>query len=242
MPTLTTNNGRLANQIFRNMATSFIAEKHDLLVEYSSYELIQSLGIELFVGKHDYPNTLTLTDDNFFDIYETSDLQTNLNPNLNYFQTTQISKWIYQHLYDNKDKIMAVNPYGERYNNNNDVLIHIRLTDVAHLNPGISYYLKAISGISFDRLFITTDEPDHSIIRELQTIYPDTILLTYDPIHTIQFASTCKHVILSHGSFSAIIGYLSFYSNIFYSEYDKDTRWYGDMFSIPGWNQIDKGA
>ena len=35
-------------------------------------------------------------------------------------------------------------------------------------------------------------------------------------IETIQFASTCKNVVLSHGTYSGIIGYLSFYSNVYY--------------------------
>ena len=68
--------------------------------------------------------------------------------------------------------------------------------------------------------------------------YPTTLLINSQEIPTIQFASTCKHIILSHGSFSAIIGYLSFFSNIYYPEYEKDKIWYGDMFSIVGWNKI----
>lgn len=58
-----------------------------------------------------------------------------------------------------------------------------------------------------------------------------------DEIHTIQFASTCKHIVLSHGSFSAVIGYLAFFSNVYYPAYG-DTMWYGDMFSIDGWKKL----
>jgi hypothetical protein len=43
---------------------------------------------------------------------------------------------------------------------------------------------------------------------------------------------------LSHGTFSAMVGYLSFFSNIYYSEYESDKIWYGDIFSIDGWNKI----
>jgi len=38
MTTTTQYNGRLCNQIIRNLAVSKIAEKNDLFVEYSSYE------------------------------------------------------------------------------------------------------------------------------------------------------------------------------------------------------------
>ena len=47
--------------------------------------------------------------------------------------------------------------------------------------------------------------------------------LNINPIETIQFGSTCKNIILSHGSFSAVIGYLGFYSNIYYM--NKNSTW-----------------
>ena len=59
-----------------------------------------------------------------------------------------------------------------------------------------------------------------------------------DEIRTFQFGSTCKNIILSHGSFSAIIGYLAFYSNIYYPKYDENKKWYGDMFSINNWIEL----
>jgi len=41
-----------------------------------------------------------------------------------------------------------------------------------------------------------------------------------------------------HGSFSAIIGYLSFFSQIYYPEFKENKIWCGDIFSIPNWNKI----
>ena len=91
--------------------------------------------------------------------------------------------------------------------------------------------------IIFDNLYISTDDESNSIIKTLLQ-HPKSKLIKYDEINTIQFASTCKYIILSHGSFSAIIGYLSFFSNVYYSEYEKNKMWYGDMFSINSWNCI----
>ena len=48
--TTTIENGRLGNQIIRNLAVSQIASKNNLFVKYSSHEKIQQLGIILFVG------------------------------------------------------------------------------------------------------------------------------------------------------------------------------------------------
>ena len=51
MSKTTLHNGRLCNQIFRNIALSLIAEKIDLKVDYANYNLINNcLGIKLFIG------------------------------------------------------------------------------------------------------------------------------------------------------------------------------------------------
>ena len=117
--------------------------------------------------------------------------------------------------------------------------IHIRLTDAGAWNPGINYYLKAISTHTFDNIYIATDEKNHSFITHILNTYPNnTTLVEYDDINTLQFASTCKNIILSHGSFSACIGYLSFFSHITYPKYEDGKIWYGDMFHINGWNEL----
>jgi hypothetical protein len=106
---------------------------------------------------------------------------------------------------------------------------------VARFSPGIDYYMNAIKTIKFDNLYISTDENKHDIIKQIINSYPDAKILDYNEILTIQFASTCKNIVLSHGSFSALIGYLSFFSNVNYSEYEPSKMWYGDLFSIDSW-------
>lgn len=240
--TTTIQNGRLGNQIIRNIAVSRIAEKHNLKVEYCSKRTIEQLGILLFSGTQVHVETRPLTDENYFDIYslEPSSFVYNLDPNNHYFQTRQISNWVYDYFHINtvKRAIIEKNPYETRYNQNNDMFIHIRLKDVAHHNPGVQYYLNTIEKINgFAQLYISTDDVNHPIVQTICNKYPSTKLLNCDEITTFQFASTCKHIILSHGSFSAIIGYLAFYSTVYYPEYEPNKIWYGDMFSIPGWIQ-----
>jgi hypothetical protein len=133
---------------------------------------------------------------------------------------------------------MDKNEFKERYANNNDLFIHIRLTDVEIFNPGIAYYIKAIKNINFDKLYISTDDPNNNIIINLKELYPSLELIFVDEITTFKFASTCKHIILSHGSFSAVIGYLSFFSNVYYPEYEANKIWFGDMFSIDNWIKL----
>ena len=73
------------------------------------------------------------------------------------------------------------------------------------------YYLNTIKSINFDTLYISTDEKEHSIIKTLVETYPSAKLIEYDEIGTFQFGSTCRNIVLSNGSFSVVIGYLSFF-------------------------------
>ena len=234
--TTTENNGRLGNQIIRNLAVSLIAEKYDLKVNYCNKDIIEKLGIELFTGNNVYNTTEILNDSNYFSIYNCENLNYNLNPNNNFFQTNEITNFLYLYLNNIKSNIIEKNDFKSRYNENNDLFIHVRLTDVSHLNPGIYYYTKTIElmNLNFDNIYISTDDESHSIIKTLLQ-YPKSTLIKYDEINTIHFASTCKNIILSHGSFSAIIGYLSFFSNVYYPEYEENKIWYGDIFSINSW-------
>jgi hypothetical protein len=76
------------------------------------------------------------------------------------------------------------------------------------------------------------------MIKKIQQLYPKCKILNCDEINTIHFGSTCKHIILSHGSFSAMIGYFSFFSNIYYPDYSISDRWCGDMFDVPGFQKV----
>ena len=240
MTSTTGTNGRLGNQIIRNLAVSLLAEKHNLKVDYYNKELINNLGIELFSGSNSYDNIQCLTDDNYFAVHNSDKLNCNLNPNNNYFQTKEITNILYNYLHRDeiKSKIIENNKFRERYAKNNDLFVHIRLTDVAQYNPGITYYANAIKNIKFDNLYISTDDKNHNIIIELLQLYPSSQLIDYDEITTFQFASTCKHIILSHGTFSAVIGYLSFFSNVYYPIYELNKIWYGDVFSIENWIKL----
>ena len=242
MTTTIVSNGRLCNQIVRNIAVSLIAEKHDLHVKYSSMDLINDkLGIPLYSGKHIYKDLVVLDDFNYFPILQTSTFLHNLNPNIHYFQSTEISQFInsYLHREDIKTNIMNKNPFQSRYNKNNDLYVHIRLDDAASFNPGIRYYLNAISKIKYDNIYISTDEVNHDIIKQIVLTYPHSTIITYNEVKTIQFASSCKHIILSHGSFSATIGNLAFFSDIYYPKFDANKTWCGDMFNINGWTKLE---
>jgi len=237
--TRTSYKGRLGNQIIRNLATSLLVEKHNIVCFYSSSDRMKQLGLPLYSGKNIYLGSIIpVENENYLEILNSPILQCAFQPN-DFFQTKEITNLIYRYLHKESSKncIINFNPFKERYNNNDDVFIHVRLDDLANYNPGINYYLKALSNISFLNVFISTDEKDHLIIKQIMEAYPNSVLFLDKEIRTIQFGSTCKHVILTQGSFSAVIGYLSFFSNVYYPSMKK--LWGGDVLSIEGWNKID---
>ena len=90
MTSTTYNNGRFGNQIIRNLAVSFIAKKNNLKVNYANNDAINRLGIKLFTGNNIYSTTRKLTEDNYFDIYNTQ-IDYNLDGNEAFFQTKMIN-------------------------------------------------------------------------------------------------------------------------------------------------------
>jgi len=137
--------------------------------------------------------------------------------------------------------IIKANPFQSRYENNNDIFVHIRLGDVVDKNPGFVYYEKVLKSLEikgYDRIFLSSDSPYHPICQKIFMKFRNTSFVQFDEIQTIQYATTCRYVVLSHGSFSAIIGYLAFFSEVYYPAYDPEKIWYGDMFSVPGFKKV----
>jgi len=231
--------GRLGNQIIRNLATSLLAEKHDFCVKYSSYEYISTLGIPLYNGKNIYPETREIKESEYINILNSNKLNQNLNIDRAYCQTVEIIKVIYDYIRSEEVKylVMQKNPYKNRYNNNNDCFIHIRLGDIlGKYHLPISYYLNTLKKIDInnvDNIYISTNEEsiNDEYLKPLFETYPDKIkLIIADEIITMQFASTCKYLILSQGTFSSCIGYIAFFSQIYWTEMEKDKVWCGDLF------------
>jgi hypothetical protein len=111
MTTTEEGSGRLCNHIIRNLSVSLIAKKHNLYVKYSNEQLIANLGIHLFSGENRFDNIIVLNDDNYFSIYNSEKLNSNLDANCNYFQTKDITNVLYNYLHTDaiKQKIMDKN-------------------------------------------------------------------------------------------------------------------------------------
>ena len=237
------HNGRFGNLFFVNMVLHFISKNYNLKTTYKYYDRFSNLGIDLFIGNNTYEENTYLTEINYFDLITKKSNFTNIIvTNNSWFQNYEFC--LYLEIYFNKqnikNKIIRKNIYSNRYNNNNDLFIHIRLGDITN-NFSVCpiYFEKIIESTPCDNIFIASDSPTHDICVNLCSKYPNCSIVYYNEVESIHFGSTCKHVALSTGTFSCIIGYFSFFSNVYYPEQDKNKMWHGDIFVIPTWKKID---
>jgi hypothetical protein len=205
-----TLHGRLGNQFFINVAASLLAEKHDLYIEYEHGDDVRPL-FPLFVGKRRHPSTITVTDDNYLDLYNKETIETNLSFH-DYFQSRNVTTLTHRYV---QSKV-------KRPTTKNDCFLHVRLGDVAKWNPGAKHYLDILATLQVDRVYLSTDSPDHPIAQQLLR---HARLYEGSPIDTILFAASCRYVILSHGTFSGMIGYLANDSTVYFVKESEKTSW-----------------
>lgn len=202
---------------------------------------IKAIGIPIFEhGALTFSNSIRVTTENAYTLLTGPSITDNiLIPRDNYFQTHDIAMYLRNYLWSSAvcERIQHHNINKERYGCNNDVFIHVRLGDIAGSprTQQLSYYENALRNISFDKGYISSDSPNHPICRELCRKYGLTIL-NLDEVGTIMFGSTCKHVVLSHGTFSWIIGILSYMSDVYIPTHK--AIWHGDIFEMPGWSKV----
>jgi hypothetical protein len=248
--------GRFGNIFIRNMISSRIARQNNLKFLYENDNEITKLGVSLYKeGTNTYNNVL-LIDDSIIDqilfnrdisikyLYNNNILfkQHNYSPFSNqeysWCQTTTIAKFIKEKIDLQKENIISLNPFNENYKSNNNVFIHIRLGDTVSLgfSTAYNYYDNALSLLSFEKGYISSDNIDNEICVKLIKKYG---LLVYsdNEVNTIQFASTNKYIILSSGTFSFLIGLFGFFSEIYYPKIK--VKWHGDIFVFPEWKEID---
>jgi len=237
------SNGRLCNQIIRNTACSLLAKKYDLRFIYSYDSQMCQLGIPLFYhGTKYYSKTVRLYDDDFPRFLLRDNLgEYNINANEDYYQTRE-SAMIYREFYHSdevKKSIMLANPYKDRYGANNDVYVHLRLTDTVQFCPSFDYYDRVLKSLSFDNGYISTDDFSHELCQKLIEKYKLTPLNTMNEVTTIHFASTCKYIVLTHSTFGWFIGLIGWFSDVYYPNLNLREKYHGDIYVYPEWKEID---
>ena len=240
------HNGRLGNLFFVNMVLHFVALKLNLKCKYKYYEQFKKLGVYLHVGDNEYPNgsIISLTDENFLNIIQEKTLKEN-NISINnesWFQSYTFVHFlqVYFCIPHNRTSIINNNIFKKRYNNNNDLFVHIRLGDLKDKINAFSnikkYYENILNKTNFITGYISSDSIQHELCQYFIHKY-GLIVIDKCEVETIMFASTCKYITLSGGTFSWLIGFFAFFSTHIYYPSLKNP-WYGDIFVFPNWISV----
>jgi len=246
--------GRFGNQFIRNVCASILAKKYNLKFQYSFFEEFLNMGIKLYTeGEITHPTTIVLKDEDFERFME-KDLNEDANPtprnhnidlNFIFLQTPTTAKYIRNLLIERRDVIKQHNIFRERYENNKDTFVHLRLGDLTSVNNGecvtpLEYYRNTLIKIYKDpqywdgKIFISSDEIQHPICQSLMKEFNMEHIEMNEGL-TIQYASTCANLVLSSGTFSWLMGVFGFHSNIYYPQIKR--VWHGDIFVFDDWNQ-----
>lgn len=230
--------GRLGNIFFINMFLHFISEIFDLKSNYKYASIFKDLGFQFYTGSKIYNSNLLITEKNFLDVLCNPGVPSNIIiDNQVWFHNKKFSEIIKDYIYGETQKknIINSNYFKKRYNNNNDVFIHLRLGDMSDVTEKTyDYYKNILNGLQFDKGFISSDSIRNDICIKLIKEF-NLCAINKNEQETIMFASTNKYIILSGGTFSWLIGLLSFFSDkIYYPKLQK--AWYGtEIFDFPNW-------
>jgi hypothetical protein len=210
--------GRLANHVIRNTVCSLLAEKYQLKFAYGYEAQLDRLGIPLYKsGTKSHDSHIHLVNEDFLRYFLNEDLgDRNIWTNGTFFQTNEIADYLRAHFASDavKKSIMDHNTHRARYENNDDVFVHIRLGDVIGCCPCFEYFDRALQQLTFSTGYISSDTISHDICVRLMQKY-GLKPLAMDEVETIMFGSTCRNVVLSNGTFGWTIGVLSWFSTVF---------------------------
>lgn len=228
---------RFGNRLLQNVGLSLLAKKFNYTVlnfqdKGTDKDFLQlneccEFGLIPFSGTQIKNNLVYYSDDNILDLLNGPN---KINHGILYTEFFQNLDFLIS--YKNEIKNMfQLPPITE----NNNLFIHVRLGDATKFNPGIDYYRNCIQSITFDKGYITTDEPSHDFITKLVQEF-NLQLINDTPIKTIHLGRICNNIILSNGTFSWWIAFLSNAKNIFYPD-NTNSSFHPNIY-LPEWTKV----
>jgi hypothetical protein len=220
--------GRLGNNLFQYVAAYIFAKKFNLKISSDIVE--NKFELPSLTGVQFNNNIIDVDDSNFMSLLESNDLKP--------------AHYRFVGYYQNRDFILK---YGSEIKSlfklrfietpKNQVFVAYRIGDIngeRQMLP-LEYYQDALKKLNVNDGFITSDTPEHPNVIKLINEF-NLRLYNNSPIETIDFAKNFNNLVLSEGSFSWWIGFLSSAKNIYYNE--RPRFWHGDIFVLPEWESL----
>lgn len=221
--------GRLGNNLFQYSAAYIFAKKFGLNlntnIDNNLFELPKTEGKIVEI------NTINVTDNNYIELLEKKNIEDSHYQFVGYYQ---IKDFILK--YEKEIKSLFTLKYDNT--SKESVFVCYRIGDINNSRQmlPIEYYQKALKKLKCKKGVITSDTIDHPNIKKLSDefnleIFNDT------PINTLNYGKNFNNLVLSEGSFSWWIGFLSNAKNIYYNS--RERFWHGDMFVFPNWTSLE---
>jgi len=228
--------GRLGNKLLQTAGASILAKKKNLKVANYDPES-KSFGMKLFEGGRHFSDGLMHLSDNHLMAFMEEELVENMRTGWLLNCGFQVKDFILKY----EDEIREHFPvYYAPTEKRNNLFVHVRLDDVANINPGFDYYDKCIKDIDFEKGHISSDDPRHPIPQALAKKY-NLNFVNASPSNTIKFATNFDNLVLSGGTFSWWMGFLGRAKNIYYPLPVEGKIWHGDIFCFPRWKGVEVG-
>jgi hypothetical protein len=231
---------------FINLTCHYLSKKYEINFDYKHYDLFKKFGIVLFTGKNTYSSNFILTNENFFDsIKNINENSMNELVNKNIILSKDIHcitkdyclllKKTFYESSDNQNKITQSNLFKERYLSNKDLYIYIYIDslDEIYIRQLFEYYNESIKKIKYDKIYVSSNNINHEVCKNLIEIYNMTID-EKEICEKIMFANTCKFLILSCDVTSLLIGFFNFFSKHIYYPVFTNSK-YSEIFESFGW-------
>lgn len=237
--------GGFGNQIIQYLAASIFAEKFDLQLDcivYTDYDKgykdvvydaeTDKILKPIFGSKNNDGPKFLINDDNFMEYLDKEKVPTNVYIFNGFYQKKEfIKKYekdiLKRYIYYNKPK-------------RDGYVIHLRQGDLLRCNfgdLGYDYYKTCIEQMDKRKGYITTDTPDSILSTRLINDFNLELYHKTDQEDFI-FATEFDNVILSQGTWSALIGIFSGAKNVYYNS--QPPVWHGDIFLHDRWKDMYK--
>jgi len=221
--------GRLGNNLIQYLAAFFFAKKHNLKLNSSS-EMWGNFFKENNINSGRIGSDfLEINDSNFIDFLEKKEVEDKHYYFNGFFQKKEF-------LQNNENKIKGLLNIGHTQINKDLVFLHYRIGDIQNdrrMLP-VEYYEEALSNMNFNGGYISSDSINHKFCIHLIKKY-NLIPINMNPSQVIDFGKNFNNIVLSEGTFSWWIGFLSQAETIICNK--RDFFWHGDIF-LDRWKKL----